>query len=401
MDIFERLGIDPIINAKGPATRLSGGILRPEVAQAMVEASRRCVDIAAMQAAAGSYIAEVTGAEGGYVTAGAASGLMLSAAACIAGHDLGAMDRLPHTRGLKNEIIVARSQRNMYDHAVRTSGARLVEIGIADRYAGAGVRDAEPWEYDAAINDRTAAIYYVAAPGNQPSLPEVVAVAHASGIPVIVDAAGQLPPMANLKRFIAEGADLVCFSGGKAIGGPQASGILAGRRDLVMSVAMQHLDMDTAPGRWNPPASLIDRNTINGMPRDGIGRVCKVGKEEIAGLVTALRLALEEDASGALRAGWSKHITRLAEGLAGLNNATLTVRDDPERDPVPMLAITVDEKALGRSAEEVLVELERGTPAIYMEPGELDNATLIAQPQCLAEGEAHIMAERIKAALRA
>jgi D-glucosaminate-6-phosphate ammonia-lyase len=399
-DIYQRLSIEPIINAKGPATRLSGGILRPEVAQAMVEASQRCVDIAAMQAAAGSYIAEVTGAEAGYVSAGAASGLMLSAAACIAGHDLGAMDRLPHTEGLRNEIIVARSQRNMYDHAIRTAGAHLVEIGIADRYAGAGVRDAEPWEYEAAMGERTAAIYYVAAPGNQPSLPEVAAVAKPRGVPVIVDAAGQLPPMRNLRRFIAEGADLVCFSGGKAIGGPQASGIVAGRRDLVMSIAMQHLDMDTAPSRWNPPSGLIDRTAINGMPRDGIGRICKVGKEEIAGLVTALRLALEEDASGALRAGWARHIAVLAEGLAGLNHATLTLRDDPERDPVPMLAIALDEKALERSAEDVLMELEHGSPAIYLEPGELDKATLVAQPLCLAEGEAEIIARRIREVLR-
>ncbi|MBT5434386.1 MAG: L-seryl-tRNA selenium transferase, partial [Rhodospirillaceae bacterium] len=229
-NIYERLGVDTIINAKGPATRLTGSILRPEVAQAMVEASQHCVDLAHLQAAAGAYIAEVTGAQSGYVTDGAASGLMLAAAACIAGHDLAAQNRLPDTTGLKNEIIVARGHRNMYDHAVRTAGAKLIEVGVSDRNTGAGVRDAEPWEYVAEINERTAAVYCVVVPGNQPTLPEIVAAVAPHGIPIIVDAAGQLPPMSNLKRFIAEGADLVCFSGGKAIGGPQASGILAGRR---------------------------------------------------------------------------------------------------------------------------------------------------------------------------
>ncbi|MDA0220900.1 MAG: aminotransferase class V-fold PLP-dependent enzyme [Proteobacteria bacterium] len=396
-DILARLGVAPIVNAKGPATRLSGGILRPEVAQAMVEASQHCVDIARLQAAAGRYIAEVTGAQAGYVSAGAASGLMLATAACICGNDLAAMDRLPDTTGLKNEVIVARSHRNMYDHAVRTAGARLVEVGIADRYAGAGVRDAEPWEYEAAINERTAALYYVASRDNRPSLPEIVAVARKHGVPVIVDAADQLPPMSNLKRFIAEGADLVAFSGGKAIGGPQASGILAGRRDLIASVAMQHLDMDTAPSRWNPPADLIDRNTIAGMPRDGIGRICKVGKEEIAGLVAAIGLALEEDASGATRGRWTRLVREMAEGLQGVNNARIEVAEEGK---LPFLHIHVDEAALGRSAESVLVELERGEPAIFLEPGRVEGGIISANPMCLKEGEPALIAQRMKAALR-
>ncbi len=395
--ILDRLGIQPIVNAKGPATRLSGGILRPEVAQAMVEASQHCVDIARLQAAAGRYIAEVTGAQAGYVSAGAASGLMLATAACICGNDLAAMDRLPDTTGLKNEVVVARSHRNMYDHAVRTAGATLVEVGIADRYAGAGVRDAEPWEYEAAINERTAAFYYVASRDNRPSLPEIVAVARKHGVPVIVDAAGQLPPMGNLKRFIAEGADLVAFSGGKAIGGPQASGILAGRRDLIASVAMQHLDMDTAPSRWNPPADLIDRSAIAGMPRDGIGRVCKVGKEQIAGLVAAIALALEEDASGATRGRWTRLVREMADGLQGINNARIEVAEDGK---VPFLHVHVDEAALGRSAESVLVALERGEPAIFLEPGRVEGGTISANPMCLKDGEPALIAERLKAALR-
>jgi L-seryl-tRNA(Ser) seleniumtransferase len=157
MGVYERLGVRAIINAKGPATRLSGGPMRPEVAAAMAEAAQACVDIAELQARAGEIIARATGAEAGYVTAGAAAGLLLGTAACVTGLDPGRMSRLPDTTGLKNEVVMVRSQRNFYDHAVRTAGVRIVEVGLPDRYAGAGVRDAEPWEIADAITDRTAA----------------------------------------------------------------------------------------------------------------------------------------------------------------------------------------------------------------------------------------------------
>ncbi|MCC7048199.1 MAG: hypothetical protein IT562_15910, partial [Alphaproteobacteria bacterium] len=216
--IYDRLGVRPIINACGPSTRLSGGVMRPEVAQAMAEAAQACVDIAALQAAAGRQIAAATGAEAGYVTAGAAAGLMLGAAACVTGLDPARINRLPDTAGMKNECVIARSQRNMYDHAVAQAGLHLVEVGIPDRYAGAGVRDAQAWEYEAAIGERTALVLWVADAAAEPPLAEVAKVAHAKGVPVLVDAAAQLPPVENLRRFIAEGADLVAFSGGKAIG---------------------------------------------------------------------------------------------------------------------------------------------------------------------------------------
>ncbi|MCC6470986.1 MAG: hypothetical protein IT563_21900, partial [Alphaproteobacteria bacterium] len=216
--IYDRLGVRPIINACGPSTRLSGGVMRPEVAQAMAEAAQSCVDIAALQAAAGRQIAAATGAEAGYVTAGAAAGLMLGAAACVTGLDPSRVNRLPDTTGMKNECVIARSQRNMYDHAVAQAGLTFVEVGIPDRYAGAGVRDAQAWEYDAATGERTALVLWVADAAAEPPLAEVAKAAHAKGVPVLVDAAAQLPPVENLRRFIAEGADLVAFSGGKAIG---------------------------------------------------------------------------------------------------------------------------------------------------------------------------------------
>ncbi len=395
-DIFERLGVATIINANGPSTRLSGGLMRPEVIAAMAEASQGCVEIAELQAAAGKVIAQATGAQAGYVTSGAAAGLLLATAATIAGLDAAAMGRLPDTRGLKNQVIVARSQRNMYDHAVRTAGARLIEVGLPDRFAGSGVRDAEPWDYAAAITDKTAAIYYVATSDSRPDLTDVVEVAHDRGVPVIVDAAAQLPPLANLKRYITEGADLVVFSGGKAIGGPQASGMLAGRRDLVMSAALQHLDMDVEPATWSPPPSLIDPSQITGLPRHGIGRSCKVGKEQIAGLVTALKPALAEDADGSRMARWQDLAERLAAGLEGLRWGSAAVAPDPTRPEAPSVHLSVDDHKT-TSAAEIALMLERSEPAVHSNPDLHGDGIIAFGVMCLADDDPQRIAVMVKA----
>ena len=158
--------------------------------------------------------------------------------------DPGAMNRLPDTDGLPQRIHRG-AQPAQHVRPGHPGGRRaIVEVGIPDRISGPGVRDAAPWEIADAIGPRTAGIYWLAGPHSEPSLPELAAIARARGIPVLVDAAAQLPPRENLRRFLAEGADLVCFSGGKALGGPQASGILAGRRDLVTSALLQMLDLD-------------------------------------------------------------------------------------------------------------------------------------------------------------
>ena len=268
-------------------------------------------------------------------------------AACVTGLDPGKMNRLPDTTGMKNEVIMARSHRNFYDHAVRLVGIKLVEVGIADRFSGAGVRDAEGWEIGAAVNERTAAVVYVSYAHTQPPLAEVIAAAHAHGVSVIVDAAGQVPPADNLRRFIAEGADLVAFSGGKAIGGPQSSGILCGRADLITSVALQHLDLDVMPALWNPPPELIDRAQLPGAPQHGIGRPCKVGKEEIVGLLTALRLFVEEDPA-VRHQRWLDKMTALVQECGTLAHATAEV--DRKRVEVPTVRLTLDEESAGLSA---------------------------------------------------
>lgn len=395
-NVFERLGVRTIVNASGPSTRLSGGILRPEVAAAMAEASQWCVDVAELQARASELLAEATGAEAGYVTAGAAAGLMLAAAACIARLDPARMNRLPDTAGMPNEIIIARSHRNMYDHAVLQAGGKLVEIGIPDRYSGAGVRDTQPWEYEAAAGEGTAAILWIAQPHSEPKLPEIVALARRRGLPVIVDAAGQLPPADNLRRFVSEGADLVVFSGGKAIGGPQASGILVGRRDLIQSAALQQLDHDTYFEQWSPPPSLFDKGNLIGFPASGVGRVAKCGKEEIVGLLTALRLFLAEK-SDERHARWLGVCEEIADGLAGLPGADVAVVRRTTR--IPVVELTAREDELGFSARDLVKRLQDGDPPVHANHSRVRDGIVVFGPTCLREGDAAVVIARVRAEL--
>jgi L-seryl-tRNA(Ser) seleniumtransferase len=394
MSIYDRFGVRTIINAKGPSTRLSGGLLDPDVTAAMTEAAGYCVDMAELQAGASKVIAEVTGAEAGIVTSGAAAGLLVGTAACIAGLAPGKMGRLPDTRGLKSEVIMVRSQRNFYDHAVRTTGARIVEVGLPDRFAGAGVRDAEAWEIEDAIGEHTAAVCYVANQRAQPPLPDVVQVAHHAGVPVIVDAAGQLPPVGNLRHFLSQGADLVTFSGGKAIGGPQGSGILAGKRDLIMSAVLQQLDLDIYWEQWAPPAALIEKQRLSGAPEHGIGRPCKVGKETVIGLLVALqKFAAESDESRTRR--FQPLVQRLFKALSGVDHARLQVTGGI----VPKLEMHISPD-IPRSAMELCIELERGNPSIHADPSQAHAGVVIFNPWCLREEDPEKIAARVKPLLR-
>jgi D-glucosaminate-6-phosphate ammonia-lyase len=398
--VYERLGIKPIINALGPATRLSGSIMPTQVADAMREASQYCVDIASLQARASQLISQHTGAEAGYVTSGAAAGLLLGTAATVTGLDPSLMNRLPDTTGMKRRVVMARSHRNFYDHAVRSVGIDLVEIGIADRYSGAGVRDAEPWEYAAAIDDNTAAVVYVAYAHTVPDLPSVVAVAHAAGVPVIVDAAGQLPPASNLRRFIEDGADLVAFSGGKAIRGPQASGILCGRRDLIEAAALQHLDMDILWDQWKPPIELIDKRHLPGAPHHGIGRPCKVGKEEIVGLLTALELFVEQDPD-ARRAAWLDMMKNLMDAAGEIPGVEIKLVNDPKRSEIPLVHAQIDEDICGMTALDVIRQLQDSEPSIQANPTNVREGGVGFGPMCLKEGEPEIVGHRLREILGA
>lgn len=393
MNLYEKRGVRTLINAKGTATRLSGGIMRPEVTAAMAEAAKFCVDMAELQAHAAQVIARETGAEAGYVASGAAACLLLGTAACVTGLEPSKMARLPDTTGMKNEVVMVRSQRNFYDHAVRAAGVKIVEVGLPDRHAGAGVRDAEPWEIADAITERTAAVFYVADRYARPSLAEIVAVAHAAGVPVIVDAAAQLPPQSNLRRFIAEGADLVAYSGGKAIGGPQATGILCGRRDLVMAAALQHLDLDIFWEQWTPPATLIDKGRLKGVPQHGIGRPCKVGKEDVIGLLTALELFVAEG-DAARHRRWLGQAQAVMAGLATLKGAKAVLTGADAIGEIPAIELTLGQGSpLG--ALDLVIALQNGTPSIHVDPTWCDRGMVVINPMCLQAGEAEQVARAI------
>src|SRR5260370_20517562 len=175
--IYDRLGVRPIINACGPNTRLGGAIMAEPVVQAMVEASRHCVDMFELQARASAVIAEITGAEAGLVTSAAAAALLIGLAACITGLDPTKMNRLPDTTGMRNQVILARSQRNFCDRAIRSLGVEGIEVGLSDRFSDTGVRGTAAREIAPAITERTAAVYYLAKPHSLPPRAEVAAVA--------------------------------------------------------------------------------------------------------------------------------------------------------------------------------------------------------------------------------
>lgn len=392
--IYEEIGVRPVINAAGTLTRLGGSIMPREVVLAMARAAERCVRIDELQARASGLIVEATGAEAGYVTCGAAASLLLGTAACVAGLDIAHMERLPDTIGMKNEIVVQRPHRNSYDHAVRAAGVKLVEVG------GLGhptPRPVEAWEIDAAISERTAAVLWPVMPeARVASLPEVVAVAHRHGVPVLVDAAAALPPKANLRAFIADGADLVAFSGGKALRGPQASGILAGRRELIESVALQHQDMDVSPATWSLRASLLETGRLPGPPGQGIGRSLKVGKEEIVGLLTALRLFLERDEVEDM-ASWQRQAQEIVAGVADLPQVDADV-DEQEGTGIPLARVRWNEAGLGLPGRELVEALAEGTPPICVR-GDGAGGLVYLNPFSLAEGEATVVAARLREVL--
>mgnify|MGYP001044718023 CR=1 FL=1 len=371
-DPYASLGVRRRINAAGALTRLGGAIMAPEVILAMAAASRVSVDIGELQDAASKRIAEVTGAGAGLVTTGAAAALTLAAAAAIAGWDAAKMAALPHAESIPRDILIPRTHRTGYAHALAAAGARLIDIGHNDRATGAGVRGLEAWEIEAALTPSVVAVAASANAATMVDLPVMAAVCKAGRIPLIVDAAAQLPPKENLRRFTALGADLVAFSGGKALGGPQASGILAGRRDLVASALLQQLDMDVSPETWRPP-SLIDRANLRGVPHHGIGRGFKAGKEEIVGLLTALDRFVKAD-DAAANAALEKRLRDIAGQLDG---AKVRLVPAAETGRAPVLEIVLAD-ALAVSAR-----LQRGDPPVHLSERHAARGVLTLDPQVL------------------
>jgi L-seryl-tRNA(Ser) seleniumtransferase len=320
-----------------------------------------------LQARAGEIIAEITGAEAGYVVPGAAAGLTLATAACLAGLAPVAMDQLPETDG-RHEVIIQRAHRNAYDHAIRLAGARIVDVGYLG-FPGAGIT--YPWQIEAAITERTVAIAHpvMHAPGTVP-LEETVTIAHRHGLPVIVDAAAALPPVENLRRFIAAGADLVTFSGGKAIGGPQASGILCGRRELIESVALQQQDMDVHPATWTLRRAYLETGRAHDHAADG--------------------------------ARWHEWLAAMTDVLVNVPGVRPELRPaQPGGRPYPVLAVWLDAEVVGLTAIAVANTLAEGEPPVLIAQGLLDDGAITINPTQLTDEHAGLVLERLLAALGA
>lgn len=387
MRVHAALDSARVISARGYSTKLGGAPLPDAVLDAMREAASACVRMDLLQEAAGRLIAEVTGAESGLVASGASAALTLGAAACLAGMDVDRMNRLPDTTGMPDEVVVHRSHRNDYDHAVRAAGARFVEVGYS--YL------THPYEVEQAITPRTAALYWQAGgDGVAVPLAEFCAIAHRHGKPVIVDAAAELPPAAHLRSFIEQGADLVAFSGGKHLRGPQATGILCGRAALVASAALQHQDMDVFPETW-PLRTLQGPGRLAGPPHHGIGRGFKVGKEEIAGLMAALELYRVRDFD-AERRGWTADLDRILTAVRGVPGIAAELRPASDRRPVPRLEVAVDPAVAGVDATALVIRLQEGDPPIHVFERFAGAGRLVFHPEALAAGDADRIAVRLR-----
>ena len=361
---YRRLGVKPIINAAGPVSRIGGTRTRPEALEAMADAATVFVEMAELNRKAGEILARHTGAEAGFVCCGAASGLVLQAAACIAGGDPMKMHRLPDTKGMKNEIVIQNMQRFSYDQAYRVAGGQLVGVGHATR--------CHLWELEGAINENTAAIAYLCAPfasRRAIALEDVCQIAHRHEIPVIVDAASMVPPRKNLRRYIQQGADMVVFSGGKGIRGPQGTGILCGRKELVEAAAAV------------------------ANPNQFLGRPMKVAKEEIVGLVTALELFVAED-EGEEMGRYSDMAQRVVDALSEVPGLESAVEHDDFDYLTPHAVVRFGKNWEGPSRDHVASALAKGDPPIHLhQRGSLDE--LAIDPFNLLDEELETVTRRL------
>lgn len=322
--VYESLGVRSFINASNNATVFGGSVMPAEVVEAMAQASTEFVELAGLHAAAGRRIAETVGVEAAHVSNGACNGCALAIASCITGSDVELAQRLPDTSGARDEVVCYghAPYPNYLYQAIEMIGGKLVKVGEPDRLTAS--------DFENAIGPRTAAIFYVvafnerAANASEPepaSVSAVAEVARRAGVPLVVDAAAELPPTRNFRRFLDEGADLVVFSGGKAIRGPQSTGLVLGRPDLVRGCALNH------------------------NPNSAIGRGNKVGKEEIVGLVKAVELFVERDEDAEL-AEWTRMCEVIAGDLEGLPGVDVTVEGSGHwrfRPPiVPKCVVQVD-----------------------------------------------------------
>ena len=362
--VYDELGIKPVIHAAGTITSFGGSMPRSEVIEAMALASTSFVGLVELNEKVGEYIAQVTGAEAGMVVSGAAGGVVLSIAACMTGKNVGFVRQLPNTTGMKNELAIQKIHRGGYSDMYTYAGAKFNEAG--------SVNGCLAEELDLAINENTAAVAYLFAPGvmtNGLTLSEVSEIAHSRGVPVIVDAAAMLPPKSNLRRYISEGADLVTMSGGKYIRGPQGAGLLFGRKDL------------------------IEAATLNMAPNHSIGRPQKVTKDEMVGMHTALKLFMETD-DEAQFLEYRETLTPIQKKLKHVQGIDVSVKETASKYHVPTLVIGLRSSESGRDPNELLQQLLDGEPRVFMTYDANEDA-LSVNPINLQPGEGLLLGARL------
>jgi len=328
-DLFKELGVTPVINASVTMTFLSGSLMLPEVLEAINSTSHDFANMYELQDKVGAKIAEMLHVEAAMVTSGAACAILLSTAAAITGTDHEKIRQLPNLPGPRPEVIMQKTHRYLFDQAVTTTGAKIIEVEGAE-------------EMEKAINDKTVmALFFNAAEKSSISHSDFVAVAKKHNIPTLLDAAADVPPVENLFKYQKIGFDLVTFSGGKMIRGPQSAGLLFGRKDLITAARLNH--------------------SPNEAP---IGRPMKVNKEEMFGMYAALKAYLERDHKKEWE-DWiqrTKHIGAQLESLQGVK--TETVIDPGPANAFPSLKVTWDQGKIKTNPEQVVAALKSGTPSI-------------------------------------
>jgi L-seryl-tRNA(Ser) seleniumtransferase len=322
-DVYRRIGIRPLINARGTWTYLSGSLMLPEVRQAMDAASRQFVDMFELQAAVGKQLAALSGAESGMVTSGSAGAMAAATAACIAGSDPKNIWKLPDTTGMKDEVVML-GGRIAFDSALRLAGAKLV---VANTLA----------DLPGAINGRTAMVYTTWRDDN---LLKALAITKRAQVPLLLDDAAGIPPFENLSRYASLGVDLYCFSGGKGMRGPQCAGVLLGRKHLI----------DAALKNYNPNEGAICR-------------AMKVGKEEIIGMLTAIETWKKIDVN-VLNREWNARVQRIAKLVETVPGVSTRIYVPEDGNSYPTLQVNWNEQAFKLTVAQCDEQLRAGEPRI-------------------------------------
>jgi len=364
-DYFLELGVRTFINAAGTYTALTASLMPPEVMDAMQYASHSFVPLNELHDKAAARIASLIGVEAAMITSGAAGALLSGTAACITGTDQKAIQQIPDLTGLKSEVIIQKSHRYGYDHAVRTTGVRLVEVESAA-------------QLEAAINPKTAMMLFFndADPKGQVHAEEFAAVGRRRGIPTMNDAAADVPPVERLSKYTKMGFDLVAFSGGKGIRGPQSAGLLLGRKDLIAAAR------------------------LNSSPySDSIARSNKVNKEEMLGMMVAVELYLTKDHAAEWKE-WERRVQAVADSVRDLPTIQTETWIPEIANHVPHLKIRWDRTAVRISPQEVLQKLREGQPSIEGSPATTDKELVIGV-WMMQPGEAEAVARRVREILKA